>query len=98
MFAVWKGQNEIVSFLIDQGAEMDVIDTTHAKNLVHLVIEEGHVSTLKLLFEKGAKSLINNGDKDYRTPLHYASQVGNIEVSTLFVRSFVLIANCLFGV
>lgn len=82
MLAVWKGQNEIVKFLIEQGADINVTDTTYSKNLLHLAIEEDKDDTLKLLFEKGGKCLMNSGDKNYQTPLHYAAKVGNIEVRT----------------
>ena len=93
MLAVWKGQNEIVEFLIGEGADINVTDSTYAKTLLHLAIEDDKDETLNLLFEKGAKDLINTGDKDYSTPLHYAAKVGNEEVSykTLFWKFFKLL-------
>ena len=79
MMAVWKGQNEILQFLIDKGANIFVKDMQD-KNVLHLAIEEDNNETLQLLFLNGARSLINQPDKEFRTPLYYAAQIGNTEV------------------
>jgi len=50
------------------------------KNVVHIAIEEDNDDTLILLFGTDAKRLIDAPDKEFKTPLHYAAQVGNIEV------------------
>ncbi|XP_066924835.1 transient receptor potential cation channel subfamily A member 1-like isoform X2 [Clytia hemisphaerica] len=78
MLAVWKGQDEIVQFLIDKGASVYVKDLGD-KNVLHLAIEEDNDDTLILLFNTPAKRLINAPDKEFKTPLHYAAKVGNIE-------------------
>ena len=79
MLAVWKGQNEIVKFLVDQGASVYVKDMDD-KNLLHLAIEEDNDDTLALLFNTPAKRLTDSPDKEFLTPLHYAARFGNVEV------------------
>lgn len=82
MLAVWKGQNEVVQFLVDQGASVYVKDMSD-KNVLHLAIEEHNDDTLAMLFNTPAKRLINSPDKEYKTPLHYAARVGNVGVSVI---------------
>ena len=79
MCAVWKGQNEVVDFLIKSGAKIDLTDIND-KTVIHLAIEEGHADTLQLLILKSSSDLINAVDKDYKTPLHSAAASGNIQV------------------
>lgn len=81
MLAVKKGQDEIVQFLVDQGASVYVKDMSDDMNVLHLAIKENKDDTLLLLFETAAKRLINSPDKKFLTPLHYAAKYGNIEVS-----------------
>ena len=56
------------------------------KNVLHLAIEEDNDDTLILLFNTPAKRLINAPDKEFKTPLHYAAKVGNIEVCKALFR------------
>lgn len=80
MCAVWKGQNEVVKYLLDEGANIKITDLL-SKTVLHLSIEEDHYDTLSLLMQLGGTELVQKSDKDYKTPLHYAAAMGNEPVS-----------------
>ena len=76
-----KGLKTSFYFLLHvTGANIYVKDMND-KNVLHLAIEENNNDTLILLFGTEAKRLIDAPDKEFKTPLHFAAQGGNIEVS-----------------
>lgn len=79
MCAVWKGQNDVVDYLLNVGAKINVTDI-NMKTLLHLAIEEDWDETLTMLINRGGHILINSVDKDFKSPLHYAANMGNEEV------------------
>ena len=76
MLGVQKGQIGIIDYLLDHGAVLNVKaiqdDNEQGKEL--------RVKILKLLIRRGAVLLVNNIDRDQKTPLHLAAQNGNYEV------------------
>ena len=79
MCAVWKGKKDTVKYLLDQGAQWSVLDINN-KTVLHVAVEENNIETLKLLIQRGAGSLLNNHDKEQKTPLHLAALNGNDQV------------------
>lgn len=81
--AVSNGQDQVINFLMDNGANIKVTDPSN-KSVWHLALEKNHNRTLELLIQKGAKELLNWMDKDYQIPLHYAASLGNKQVRFSF--------------
>ena len=77
--ASWKGQTEAVTELIERGAKVQSTDSS-LKSCIHLAVEHDNSTTLTALLEHGAAGLVNTTDKNYKTPLHYAAQEGNLKV------------------
>ena len=82
--ASWKGQTQAVLLLVEEGAKIQMTESS-LKTCVHLAVEDDHCATLKALLDNGAAGLVNTTDKDYKTPLHYAAQMGNFLVRRQFV-------------
>lgn len=83
--AVWKGQDHVIEYLLDNGANIELTDSK-SRSVMHLAVESGRNKTLKLLIQKGGERLVNRTDKNCKTPLHYAASSGNGEVMfTYFV-------------
>ena len=68
-YAVEIGNLEIVEYLLDSGAEVD-IKNNHLNTPLHLAASRGLIQISKLLIAKGAD--INAQNKDGRTPLHHS--------------------------
>ena len=75
--ASWKGRTEAVKELIEQGAKVQVTDAL-LKTCLHLAVEHDNSTTLEALLDNGAACLVNTTDKNYKTPLHYAADQGNL--------------------
>lgn len=81
MSAVWKGQNNVVEYLLENKAKIFLEDNS-GKTVLHLAAEEDRVSTLEILLQrKEAINLINNLDKENKSALHYTAIMGNQKVS-----------------
>merc|ERR1712223_928963 len=52
---------------------------------LHLAVVGQFIGIIKLLLEKGAKKVINEGDWDSQTALHSAVLTGNLELVRLLV-------------
>src|SRR5437016_14658156 len=61
-WAAHGGHDEIVNYLLDQGADVREHDNTGWTSL-HLAVELGHFSTIQLLLDRGAdpEARITNG-------------------------------------
>lgn len=86
MLGVQKGQIGIIDYLLDHGAVLNVTDKNNS-TVLHKAIQDDNeqgkelrVKILKLLIRRGAVLLVNNIDRDQKTPLHLAAQNGNYEV------------------
>ncbi|XP_065650592.1 uncharacterized protein LOC136078729 [Hydra vulgaris] len=78
MWAVSKGHNDIVEYLLENGANVAVSEM-NMKNVLHLAIEKQNSSILQILIKHGGASLINDPDKDFKRPLHYAAMTNDVE-------------------
>ena len=61
---------EIVKYLIDFGAWIDLKNTVNNYTPLHAAVEEGHQNVVKFLIENGAN--VNICNKDFQSPLHFA--------------------------
>lgn len=75
MIATWNSHDAIVEYLLQNGADMHLRDWEH-KTCLHVAVEKRDVEILEILLKYADKYLMNCGDKDHRTPLHYASYKG----------------------
>jgi len=79
--AAYAGHGEVVSVLIDQGADPNARDSTGGGTPLHWASIGGHVAAARALLEKGAK--VNAKDKNNVTPLFMAAQENKTEVAKL---------------
>jgi ankyrin repeat protein len=83
-WGAWYGHDEIVSILLEYGADVNAIDSTSGRSALHEAAEHGNLSTVKILLQRGA-------DVDARdiwdcTPLHRAAIQGGWEVVDTLLR------------
>ena len=73
--ATKNGHPSLVQLLLESGTYVNCLDSTGNSSLT-LAIRSGESSldTMKVLLEHGAN--INSTDKDHRTPLHHAAELG----------------------
>ena len=91
MYAVWKGQEEAVKYLLDNDAKLHLKDI-NGKCVLHIAVEEEQTDMLRLLLQiEGVDKLIDSPDKDFKTPIHCAARHGNSDVRCLFSYLFVFL-------
>ncbi|XP_065649514.1 transient receptor potential cation channel subfamily A member 1-like isoform X1 [Hydra vulgaris] len=78
LWAVFKGHNDIVEYLTIKGANVAVSEM-NMKSVLHIAIENHHGSTLQVLLKHGGAALVNDPDKDFKRPLHYAAMINDVE-------------------
>ena len=69
-FAAWQGRDEIMTTLLESGAEHDT-QTRDLNTPLALAANGNHFQAVKQLLKKGCN--VNNQDKDLDTPIHYAA-------------------------
>ncbi|ODV61224.1 ankyrin repeat domain-containing protein, partial [Ascoidea rubescens DSM 1968] len=88
-YASFHGQYLICLFLISLGHDKDEIHVTFKDNTcVHLAILNNYHQTLHLLLQQNPKfksKYLNFKNKDFETPLHFASRVGAVECLDLLL-------------
>ncbi|WP_341811169.1 ankyrin repeat domain-containing protein [Wolbachia endosymbiont (group A) of Oxytorus armatus] len=94
-YAVHYDNLDMVSFLIDKGAKVD-IQSKKGKTPLYLAIEEAkQLDIVKLLLDRGADIKIKyNG----RTPLYLAAYNGNLDIITFFCDRIKAESNNLFKI
>lgn len=78
--AVEANNKEIVEFLLEKGADINIINVGKGENALHVAIRRGFTDMAKFLLEKGAK--VNAG---FCPVLYYAAQKGNKEIIDLLL-------------
>nr|XP_047127740.1 uncharacterized protein LOC101236217 [Hydra vulgaris] len=86
MWAVSKGHNDIVEYLLSSGVNVKDSEM-NMKNVLHLAIEKHHSFTLQILLKHGGASLVNDPDKDFKRPLHYAAMTNGVESVKMLVEN-----------
>lgn len=75
------GHADMVTFLLDQGADIEAA-TTERMTALSVAASDGHLDLCRLLLKRGAKI---NGKSPTNTPLHSAAEAGHLEVVKLLV-------------
>lgn len=83
--AIEAGHIEIAKFLIERGADINLLDKDRGSPL-HAAASLGDVELVRLLIERGATS-INEGDYRECTPLYIAAMMGHPDVARLLIES-----------
>ncbi|XP_069684095.1 transient receptor potential channel pyrexia-like [Periplaneta americana] len=65
-----------IKCLLDAGAKIDAMENEGSTTVLHVAAQTGCVTIVELLLERGARCLVNVGDKFGCTPLHKAAYVG----------------------
>jgi len=83
--AAGSGHKDVVEFLLDKGAMIDVPDRMLAFTSLHWASKSGHKDVVELLLNRGAMidNPINVGGS---TPLHLAAEGGHMDVVQLLIK------------
>jgi len=81
--AVKRGRTKTAELLLESGAEMKSRDASR-RTCIHLAVMHERLETLRMLLNREQGQLINETDKDLRTPLHYAASLGSLKVKLKF--------------
>ena len=79
IYAAGEGRLDIVSCLINHGADISEKDYLVNQTALHYASKRGHLKMVELLLSKGAE--IDAEDKNHRTPLMLAAKKGHSDVS-----------------
>ena len=79
LWAASSGADESISCFIQHGVDLLQVDK-HGATAVHAAASAGHTSTVQLLLESDAATLIDARDLSKRTPLSHACEMGHVKV------------------
>ncbi|MBN3308400.1 ASB1 protein, partial [Amia calva] len=75
--AATAGHGDCVSYLIKEGAEVDLVDVK-GQTALYVAVVNGHLNCVKILLEAGADP---NGSRHHRsTPIYHAARVGRVDI------------------
>nr|XP_015214813.1 PREDICTED: ankyrin repeat and SOCS box protein 1 isoform X2 [Lepisosteus oculatus] len=81
--AATAGHGDCVSYLIKQGAEVDLVDVK-GQTALYVAVVNGHLNCVKILLEAGADP---NGSRHHRsTPVYHAARVGRVDILQELIR------------
>lgn len=82
MKAAWMGHSEMLEFLLEKGADVNLTDSGSASALL-VAVYKGHLEVAILLVEKGAA--LDQADNGGLTPLMKATANGHLEMVALLL-------------
>ena len=82
LYAVIQNKKNIVSYLINQGVDVDKKLNSNT-TILHHASAHNHVDLVKLIISKDAD--INSCDTNGMSPLHYASNIGNKKIIEILI-------------
>ena len=84
---IWNpaGSAEIVSFLLERGADIRAV-TLDGYSALHAAAEWGHAAVMQRLLQQADTELVNGGDEEGWTALHNAAEQGSVEVVQLLLQ------------
>uniref|UniRef100_A0A9L0SF83 Ankyrin repeat and SOCS box protein 1 n=1 Tax=Equus caballus TaxID=9796 RepID=A0A9L0SF83_HORSE len=81
--AATAGHGNCVDFLIQKGAEVDLVDVK-GQTALYVAVVNGHLESAQILLEAGADP---NGSRHHRsTPVYHASRVGRADILKALIR------------
>ncbi|MBN3291192.1 ASB1 protein, partial [Polypterus senegalus] len=81
--AATAGHDHCVKFLIEEGAELDLVDVK-GQTPLYVAVVNGHLNCVRILLEAGANP---NGSRHHRsTPLYHAARVGRFDILQELIR------------
>ncbi|XP_019378916.1 PREDICTED: ankyrin repeat and SOCS box protein 1 isoform X2 [Gavialis gangeticus] len=81
--AATAGHGNCVDFLIQEGAEIDLVDVK-GQTALYVAVVNGHLECAKILLEAGADP---NGSRHHRsTPVYHTSRVGRADILAELIR------------
>ncbi|MGH0117760.1 UNVERIFIED_CONTAM: hypothetical protein FKN15_039056, partial [Acipenser sinensis] len=81
--AATTGHGNCVSFLIREGAEVDLVDVK-GQTTLYVAVVNGHLSCVRILLEAGADP---NGSRHHRsTPVYHAAREGRVDILQELIR------------
>ena len=83
VLAAKRGRTRTAELLLESGAELKSRDASR-RTCIHLAVIYERLETLRMLLNREQGQLINERDKDLRTPLHYAASLGSLKVKVKF--------------
>ena len=83
VLAAKRGRTRTAELLLESGAELKSRDASR-RTCIHLAVIHERLETLRMLLNREQGQLINERDKDLRTPLHYAASLGRLKVKFKF--------------
>ena len=83
VLAVKRGRTRTAELLLESGAELKSRDASR-RTCIHLAVMHERLETLRMLLNREDGQLINERDKDLRTPLHYTASLGSLKVKLKF--------------
>ena len=85
MVSAKNGDGDMLDFLLQKGASIELVDTQFQSTVVHFAAESGSVYCVKLLQSKGASLSAKN--KNGNSPLHVAALNGKEDVFLFLLES-----------
>lgn len=75
--------DEMLQFLIDRGGKPDQVIDHHHRNVFHAATRANRAHNIRLLAANmsNARSLVNQGDVDGNTPLHFSAQYDQVDTT-----------------
>ncbi|XP_067653810.1 poly [ADP-ribose] polymerase tankyrase-1-like [Haliotis asinina] len=83
MVAAWRGQIDVVKFLVDRGANVSLVDED-GDTILHWACEGGGLETVKLILSLKVVDINSRGVSN-KTPMMMAEESGYIDVVKLLV-------------
>lgn len=81
--AATAGHGPCVDFLLQKGAEIDLVDVK-GQTALYVAVVNGHLECAKILLEAGADP---NGSRHHRsTPVYHAARVGRADILQELIR------------
>lgn len=86
IMAAYRGHTEVLSALLEAGADVGVLDPGMQATALHAAAYAGHAEACKLLLAHGVE-LDRQGPHNGYTALHDAVWQGNLQAATVLVRA-----------
>lgn len=84
-WAAFSGKKDLVQLLLSAGATVEAEQPEDGYTSVSTVAQNGNREIMELLLSAGGKSVLNDFDYSYRTPLMWAAETGDPEIVRMLI-------------